>query len=620
MKRLLGGALVLVAVGAFLLLTVGASSPSPVGQYTIVLDNAFGLTTGADFKVAGVPVGKVGTIELPQACGNGGGNDTCKALVHVKVIQKGFAQFRTDAFCQSRPESLIGEYFVECEPGTKGKVLPPGSTIPVQNTESTIPFDLVNDIQQMPYRQRLSLIINELGAAVAGRSGDLQDALRRAVPALTQTDNLLNLLANDSNTIKALTSDSNTVITELANNGAQLQRFITEANNASTDSATQQANISRTWARLPGFLEELRPTMRDLGAAADANDPVLRNLLASADQLHTLFTNIADCSKPHNDSQCGFANASRISLKPLGKASVVGKAAVEAARPTIRDLNRFTGGTNCLNHDLNLDAIGAPSGANSGFNTICLPELAQNLAIVLNDLENRSRAVEPDARSPGGQGFTGLEALLWYVFVQPLSINNYTQFGHILSVNAFIDPRCSPYATPQSIANNLKSDGPAYRQCYAWYGPNQPGVNEPDPSRPSACVPDPGGAPPGQSGPNPGGACTLQANPAKPKSADTSSSRSAPRAATSGGASTAQPNNTSSSPPSGGGGSPNRGVVQTLGRLLTAIDGGPPAGGNAPAARGSGTNSNAGSSASSATTSGAGASQAQQLLNYLLAP
>ena len=79
----------------------------------------------------------------------------------------------------------------------------------------------------MPYRQRFTLIINELGAAVAGRSGDLQAALRRAVPALTQTDNLLNLLANDSQTLKQLTTSSNSVITELANNSTQVERFIT---------------------------------------------------------------------------------------------------------------------------------------------------------------------------------------------------------------------------------------------------------------------------------------------------------------------------------------------------------------------------------------------------------
>ena len=89
-------------------------------------------------------------------------------------------------------------------------MLPSGSTVPVSQTQSTIPADLLQDIAQLPYRQRFSLIIGELGAAAAGRSGDLQAALQRAVPALTETDNLLQLLGNDSATLQQLTANSDT--------------------------------------------------------------------------------------------------------------------------------------------------------------------------------------------------------------------------------------------------------------------------------------------------------------------------------------------------------------------------------------------------------------------------
>ncbi len=64
------------------------------------------------------------------------------------------------------------------------------------------------------------------------------------------------------------------------------------------------------------------------------------------------------------------------------------------------------------------------------------------------------------------------------------------------AIDAFVNPTCGGYATPQTIANNIKQYGlKAVRSCYSFLGPNQPGVNEPDPSAPGACVPDPGGAP-----------------------------------------------------------------------------------------------------------------------------
>jgi virulence factor Mce-like protein len=578
MKRILSSAAILLAVGAFLVIAGGASNGgSAAGTYKIELDNGFGLVTGADFKVAGVQAGRIEKIDLPQGCIKG---DTtqCYALVTVKVTQSGFGSFHTDAFCQSRPQSLIGEYFIECQPGHSGKVIKPGGMIPVKNTESTIPGDLLQNVMRMPYRERFTLIINELGAAVAGRSDDLQAALRRAVPALTQTDNLLNLLANDSHTLQQLTANSNSVITALADNKAQVQRFIETANRTAVATASQQGNLRATFQKLPSFLQQLRPAMAKLGATADANRPVLENLNQASAQLNRFFTDLP-----------GFSRSSRPALKSLGKASVTGTQAVKAATPTIADLNKFAKPT---------------------------PELAHNLAIVLHDLDDRSRAVEADSRSPGGKGYTGLEALLQYAFNQTLAINGFSQFGHELAVDAFIDPRCSQYATPQSVAKGLKQYGPSYRECYAWLGPNQPGINETDPSDPSACVPDPGGAPPGEPGPKTT-ACKLAASTDTTR--DVSRRSKGPRTKPAAQTASARSGSSSSSSQAGAGGGGGGGsgggsgggtkspasLQSTLGQIAAAI--GAPQGGSS-------------ATSSTPTSSSTPGSQTQQLLSYLLSP
>ena len=88
-------------------------------------------------------------------------------MVTVQVTTKGFGTFRSDASCQSRPQSLIGEYFVDCQPGPVRQGAADGSTLTASHTFSTIPADLLADIMRMPERERFTLIINELGAAVA---------------------------------------------------------------------------------------------------------------------------------------------------------------------------------------------------------------------------------------------------------------------------------------------------------------------------------------------------------------------------------------------------------------------------------------------------------------------
>jgi len=623
MKRILAGIAVVLAVGGFLFLTLGTTKQPAGTTYRIELDNSFGLVNGSDFKVAGVRVGSIKSIDLCYSDRAAHCQNPLHAVITVSVTQKGFGQFHSDVFCQSRPQSLIGEYFVDCEPGTHGAVLRSGSTIQADHTQSTIPADLVQNIMRLPYRQRFSILINELGAAVAARSEDLRTALRRADPALAETDNLLNLLANDAHIIQQLNVNADTVITALAKGAPDLQRFVVEGNNAASESATQAQNITLTWQKLPAFLEQLRPALAKLGAAADAQDPVLVNLNAAASNLDRFFTDLVP-----------FSHESVPSLRSLGQAAKVGIPAVRAATPTVRDLNRFAKPT---------------------------PELAQNLAIVLNDLNDPSRAVEPDLRSPGGKGYSGLEALLQYVFNITNAVSYFSSWGHLLAVDAFVDTTCAPYATPQTIANNLASyvknggnlnqPGPAGnpnpRSCYAFLGPNQPGVNEPDPtfnpavanshignpapvstpgmaSGTNGCVPDPGGYPiePNSDPSNPSSsygvhyfgpqtsACKLAA--ASTPAADQSNSRLASAARQS---ATRPANAGSGASSSGSAAHPVRTIGQTVGGIVSGLVG--TLTGKLPKSPVKVGGAGAPATGSPATAT---ANSAKQLLNYLLAP
>jgi virulence factor Mce-like protein len=602
MRRILAVVAVLLAAGAFVVVGGAASSASGSDpSYKVELDNSFGLVNGEQFKVAGVPAGTISSLDLCYTDPRAHCQNPMHALVTVQVTQSGFGSFHANAFCESRPQSLIGEYFLNCDPGNSGPLLAPGSTINVTHTQSTIPGDLLQDIMRMPYRERFTLIINELGAAVAGNSQNLQAALDRAVPALTQTDNLLNLLANDSHTLQDLTATSNSLVTALANNSGQVQRFIDQSANIATETATQQAALKGTFHDLPGLLEQLRPALQKLGAATDANLPVLNNLNASASQLDRFLTDLPP-----------FANSARPALKSLGQASVTGKSAINAVAPpscvngltltcgTIHDLQQFAGPANCSGRVFN-----------------CTPELAQNLAIVLHDLDDRSRAVEADPRSPGGQGYTGFEALLQYVFNQVLAIDYFGPFGHWLALDLQLDSMCSPYATPGTIASNLGMNGASYRHCYDWLGPNQPGVNETDPSNPSGCVPDPGGEPPyAPAGAHP--TVSVGCKLAAVRHASTLSTAKSTRkgaSARGAGSGAALPPSASNLPSSAGALAPP-GLRQTLTQLVSALGSSLSSQGS----RHSGTAVSNQHTTSSPSGSAPAPNEAQQLLNYLLSP
>jgi hypothetical protein len=188
----------------------------------------------------------------------------------------------------------------------------------------------------------------------------------------------------------------------------------------------------------------------------------------------------------------------------------------------------------------------------------------------------------------------------------------------MLAVDAFVNPICSPYATPGTISANLKTYGSAYRQCYSWLGPNQPGVNETDLSNPSGCVPDPGGAPPGETGPQ----TSVSKCPAEALSTSPPNAKSSKKSKTSTPAATgSSPTSSLPSAPAAPPGTPN--VQGALGAVNNAIGAATaPLGGVTQSVPSVPLPSQPQSTTPTSTPNNGAptAQQAQQLLNYLLSP
>ena len=486
MRRLAAVTGLLGALAALLLGGCGATGGGGGPTYWVELDNAFGLVAGGDMKVAGVRAGKITALDLDRR--------TLHALVGFQVTETGFGSLRADVTCQTRPQSLIGEYYLDCLPGTSPTALKAGTVIPVDRTSSTVAPDLVTDIFRLPYRERLKIIVNELGAGAAGNAANLRAAIRRASPALRETDQVLAILARQNQTLADLARDGDQVLGALAANRRDVARFVVTAGRTATVTAAHQAALAAGLRRLPGFLAALRPAMTALGEVAGNATPALQNLDASAGQLKALLDRLGP-----------FATVSRPAFRALGRASVTGRAAVLAAGPTVAQLSQFATPT---------------------------PELAKNLDIVLQHLDDRSFAVEKDPRSPGGQGYTGLESLLNYVFYQATSTTLFDANNHLLNIDLFASLTCSPYADPAIVAAAVRSPGSSpISKCLSWLGPSQPGITTPDPTattagRAKVKTPTPSPAPAPTAAPPPPAAAPVA--PASPGGTTTTPSGAAP--------------------------------------------------------------------------------------------
>jgi phospholipid/cholesterol/gamma-HCH transport system substrate-binding protein len=385
-KRIAVIATVLAASGLWAMLSaIGGTE----GNYRVdaIFDNASNLIPGQDVKVAGARVGRVVGVKLTP---------DRKARVQMQIDPR-FAPFRSDADCTIQPQSLIGEKFIQCTPGTTtGKPIKArgdqAPTVSVANTHAPVDLDLVFATFRLPYRERLQLIVSELGMGLAGRGEDLNDLIRRANPALQESRRVLRIVDGDRTRLRALIAESDHIVGELARRKGRVADFIDRAQRVAATTAQHRGALDQGIRRLPPLLSAAKPSLDRLRTLADTATPVLAQLRGAAPSVNRLVGDLPP-----------LADAARPALKRLGSMADTGIDAVRQGRPVVAQLRAFA-------------AAARPTGA-------LVNELFSSL---------RQRGV--------------VEGLQRFVYYGATATSRFDRYSHMLPAHLIVND-CSMYAT-----------------------------------------------------------------------------------------------------------------------------------------------------------------------------
>lgn len=404
-----------LAAAALVLVVFGTGAGDDAkGAYKVraIFSNAFTVIPGEDVKISGVKVGTISALDVTK---------DNKAAVVLDITEPGFKDFRKDATCTIRPQSLIGERFVECTPTQpkaegdpqapkldrieegdgKGEYLLPDS-----QTIKPVDIDLVGNIMRLPYRQRLSIIINELGTGLAGNGDALREAVKEADPALEQTDKVLAILADQNETLAKLAKNGDAVLAPLARQKDKVADFVDQADKTAVASAQRRSDIEAGLQKLPSFLRQLTPTMQRLGGLADQMTPVLNDLNSAAPQLNQFIKQLGP-----------FSQAGIPALKSLGDTADVGDQALLKAKPIVSDVRSFASQAR---------------------------PLTKNLASMLTSLQTTG----------------GIERLMDFLYFQAAATNGYDSLGHYLRA-IFVITNCTTYVTEPTPGCSANFEKPA---------------------------------------------------------------------------------------------------------------------------------------------------------------
>jgi ABC-type transporter Mla subunit MlaD len=345
-KALLAAAVVGAVVLVVILL--GGGSESSGYQVRAIFDNGSFMVSGEQVRVAGANVGTIESVGVTMpgetVAYNKNGEGVAKpgkAIIVMNISDPGFQDFRQDATCLIRPQSLIGEKFVDCrptlprapgqEPPPPLKQIPSGQPgageylLPLGSNGTSVDPDLINDIQTLPYSQRFRLILNELGAGLAGRGEDIKVLVKRANPVLRDVDRVFGILSAQRDQLAQLASDSEAILRPLSRERSHVAGFLTNAGAAAEASSEKGPELEEALQKFPTFLREFRKTMVSLKSFSDAGTPVFEDF-------NTAAPSLTDATR----TLTPFSEALTVAIKSLGNAGEASGPIFAEADPVVK--------------------------------------------------------------------------------------------------------------------------------------------------------------------------------------------------------------------------------------------------------------------------------------------
>ncbi|MET0731405.1 MAG: MlaD family protein [Solirubrobacterales bacterium] len=349
MRRALAILVALAASVAILVVGTGAGGDEGTYKVRAIFDNGAFMVPGEEVRIAGANVGVVEDVTVTnetEAAHADGSPQPGRAVLVLRIDDPGFQDFREDASCLIRPQSLLGEKFVECEPTqprAAGSEAPPELAViedgeegegerflPLESNGKAVDLDLVNNIMREPYADRFRLILNDLGAGLAARGDDLAEIIDRSDPALRETNAVLAILADQNRQLAELARNGDAVLEPLARDRDQIGGFINSATVTAQATAERGAELEQNLALLPQTLREVRSTMTELKRFTDAGTPTFTQLAAAAPSA----TRATQALGP-------FADSAETALLSLGDAAEASQSPLVRSDSLIRQIRKL---------------------------------------------------------------------------------------------------------------------------------------------------------------------------------------------------------------------------------------------------------------------------------------
>jgi phospholipid/cholesterol/gamma-HCH transport system substrate-binding protein len=245
---------------------------------------------GQSVRVSGVQIGDIGNVTLKNGL----------AVVELDIDQQYKNLIRQDATALLRPRTGLKDMFIEVDPGAlSAPVAKPGFTIPVSNTLPDINLDEILASLDADTRSYLALLVNGAGQGLKGNGGnELAQVFERFEPTFRDLARVNKAIGQRGANLRRLVNALARLNTAVAAKQAQVVQLVDASAKVFSATASENQNLSRAIADLPGTLSQTTATLAKVQAFAEQLGPTAANLLPAAHALPAANAALAALSKP----------------------------------------------------------------------------------------------------------------------------------------------------------------------------------------------------------------------------------------------------------------------------------------------------------------------------------
>jgi phospholipid/cholesterol/gamma-HCH transport system substrate-binding protein len=232
-----------------------------------------GLRAGSDVRVRGQRVGQVHGVSFDNGA-------------EVEVQLPGGFDLYKDATARIRSRSLLGQKYVQIEPGTPVAGELGDAVLPKDHTTTVVDIvDLVDTFDDET-RKALHTALLETGSGAAGRGGDLNDIIAASPDLLADLNLTGRTLTDEETRLVAFLATAERLSGRFDGRTQELERLIHQMGDTLLAVATDDGRpLADTVKKLPSTLDALTPALADLGKAAAALGPAVGDLGPAAQSL-----------------------------------------------------------------------------------------------------------------------------------------------------------------------------------------------------------------------------------------------------------------------------------------------------------------------------------------------